>query len=105
MAEITQILQRITAGDEGAKDELVPLVYQQLRKIAQNQLAGEASPQMDATELVHEAYVRLIGPAHAPTVAYNKFAPSIEVISAGCNACCNSRSGSRSAFVYQVQWL
>ena len=63
MAEITQILQRMTAGDEGAKDELVPLVYQQLRKIAQNQLAGEACPQVDATELVHEAYVRLIGPA------------------------------------------
>ena len=64
MAEITEILQRIAAGDPQANDQLVPLVYQQLRQIAQKQLSSERDArQWDATELVHEAYVRLIGKA------------------------------------------
>ncbi len=62
MAEITQVLQRLSAGDRLALEELTPMVYQQLRQIAQRQLSAERHARnWDATELVHEAYVRLIG--------------------------------------------
>ncbi len=62
MSEITEILHRVAAGDQQAVEQLTPLVYQQLRKIAQNQLSeGNDARQWDATELVHEAYMRLIG--------------------------------------------
>ena len=64
MAEITQILQRISAGEQSAVEELTPLVYQQLRQVAQRQLSSENDARRwDATELVHEAYLRLIGDA------------------------------------------
>lgn len=64
MAEITKILQRLTAGEQAAMDELTPLVYQQLRKIAQRQLTAENDARRwDATELAHEAFIRLIGDA------------------------------------------
>ncbi len=62
MTEITQILNRIASGNRQAVEELTPLVYEQLRKIAQNQLATDSDRRRwDATELVHEAYLRLIG--------------------------------------------
>jgi len=62
MSEITQILHRLSSGDRAAVEELTPLIYQQLRQIAQNQLTSENDArQWDATELVHEAYMRLIG--------------------------------------------
>ena len=62
MPEITEILSRVAAGDQRAVEQLTPLVYQQLRQIAQNQLLeGNDARQWDATELVHEAYMRLIG--------------------------------------------
>ncbi len=61
MAEITQILQRLSNGDPLAAEELTPLVYQQLRKMAQRQLTAQSDARVwDATELVHEAYIRLI---------------------------------------------
>lgn len=64
MPEITEILQRLSSGNQAAVEELMPLVYQQLRKIAQNQLSAEHDARRwDATELVHEAYVRLVGNA------------------------------------------
>ncbi|MCA9166214.1 MAG: sigma-70 family RNA polymerase sigma factor, partial [Planctomycetales bacterium] len=60
--EITQILQRLSVGEKQAIRELTPLVYQQLRQIAQGQLTAENDARRwDATELVHEAYLRLIG--------------------------------------------
>lgn len=62
LTEITQILQRLSSGDRAAVDELTPLVYQQLRRIAQRQLVSENDARRwDATELVHEAYIRLLG--------------------------------------------
>jgi RNA polymerase sigma factor (TIGR02999 family) len=62
MAEITEILQRLSAGDRLANEELANLVYDQLRVVAQNQLAAEVNKRgWDATELVNEAYIRLIG--------------------------------------------
>ena len=64
MAEITEILQRVSTGDAAARAELTPLVYQELRQIAQRQLGAERDERgWDATELVHEAYLRLLGNA------------------------------------------
>lgn len=59
---ITEVLGRINAGEDRAADELLPLVYDQLRAAARNQMAGERQDHtLQATALVHEAYVRLVG--------------------------------------------
>ena len=61
MSEITQIIARIESGDHAASDELLPLVYQQLRQLAEAKLAQEKPGQtLQATALVHEAYLRLV---------------------------------------------
>lgn len=63
MADITQILSRIESGDPSAGDQLLPLVYDELRKLASMRLAQEKPGQtLQATALVHEAYLRLLGP-------------------------------------------
>jgi RNA polymerase sigma factor (TIGR02999 family) len=62
MADVTQILSAIEAGDPKAAAELLPLVYDELRKLAAARLAGEKPGQtLQATALVHEAYLRLVG--------------------------------------------
>jgi RNA polymerase sigma factor (TIGR02999 family) len=62
MNAVTTILSAIEAGDPHAAAELLPLVYDELRKIAAAQLAAEKSGQtLQATALVHEAYLRLVG--------------------------------------------
>jgi RNA polymerase sigma factor (TIGR02999 family) len=67
MADVTQILSAIEAGDPRAAAELLPLVYDELRKLAAARLAAERPGQtLQATALVHEAYLRLVGPADAP---------------------------------------
>jgi RNA polymerase sigma factor (TIGR02999 family) len=64
MSEMTRILDAITSGDQRASAELLPLVYNDLRKLAAQKLAQEKPGQtLDATALVHEAYLRLLGPA------------------------------------------
>jgi len=64
MSDVTQILSAIEAGDAKAAAELLPLVYDELRKLAAARLAGERPGQtLQATALVHEAYVRLTAPA------------------------------------------
>lgn len=64
MSEVTQILNRLNAGDPHAAEQLLPLVYQELRQLAAARLAQEKPGQtLDATALVHEAYLRLIGSA------------------------------------------
>jgi RNA polymerase sigma factor (TIGR02999 family) len=61
MAGVTQILDRIEQGDARASDQLLPLVYQELRRLAAQRLAHERPGQtLDATALVHEAYLRLV---------------------------------------------
>jgi RNA polymerase sigma factor (TIGR02999 family) len=61
MTEVTQILSAIEQGDPHAAERLLPLVYDQLRKLAARKLAHEAPGQtMEATALVHEAYLRLV---------------------------------------------
>lgn len=61
LQNVTQILERIRSGDPVAADELLPLVYDQLRTLAMAKLAHEKPGQtLVATALVHEAYVRLV---------------------------------------------
>lgn len=60
MAEITQILSSIEAGDPSAAEELLPIVYEELRKLATAKMEKEASGQtLQPTALLHEAYIRL----------------------------------------------
>jgi RNA polymerase sigma factor (TIGR02999 family) len=62
MPDVTQILQAVEAGDPQAAAALLPLVYDELRKLAAARLADEKPGQtLQATALVHEAYVRLVG--------------------------------------------
>src|SRR5262245_19328524 len=64
MSNVTRILSAIEQGDPNAAEQLLPLVYDELRKLAAQRLAQEKPGQtLDATGLVHEAYLRLIGPA------------------------------------------
>jgi RNA polymerase sigma factor (TIGR02999 family) len=66
MADVTRILSAIEAGDPSAAAELLPLVYDELRKLAATRLAGEKPGQtLQATALVHEAYLRLVGAEQA----------------------------------------
>jgi RNA polymerase sigma factor (TIGR02999 family) len=61
MKELTQILHRIEQGDRFAAGQILPLVYDELRKLAAQRLAQERPGQtLQATALVHEAYVRLV---------------------------------------------
>jgi RNA polymerase sigma factor (TIGR02999 family) len=61
MSEVTQILQALAQGDPAAADHLLPLVYDELRKLAAHRLAHQAPGQtLQPTALVHEAYLRLV---------------------------------------------
>src|SRR5262249_13091332 len=63
--DLTPILQAARAGDEGAAARLLPLVYNELRKLAQNRIAHLPPGQsLQPTALVHEVYLRLIGRHH-----------------------------------------
>src|SRR5262245_39452964 len=62
MSDVTRILSQIDAGDPKAVEQLLPLVYDELRKLAAAKLAHERPGQtLQATALVHEAYLRLVG--------------------------------------------
>jgi RNA polymerase sigma factor (TIGR02999 family) len=62
LSDITRILESIEHGDPKAADELLPLVYGELRKLAASRMANEAPNQtLQATALVHEAWLRLVG--------------------------------------------
>jgi len=70
MSEVTRILEAIDAGDPHAPDQLLPLLYDELRKLATAKLANEKPGQtLQATALVHEAYVRLVGTQSPPDAA------------------------------------
>ena len=61
MTDVTRILSAIEQGDSSAAEQLLPLVYDELRKLAARRMAQEAPGQtLQATALVHEAYVRLV---------------------------------------------
>ena len=62
MSDVTRILSKIKAGDQKSSEELLPLVYDELRKLATAKMANEIPGQtLQATALVHEAYIRLLG--------------------------------------------
>jgi RNA polymerase sigma factor (TIGR02999 family) len=66
MNEVTRILSAVEQGDPHAAEQLLPLVYDELRRLAAQKLAHEKPGQtLQATALVHEAYLRLVGPAEA----------------------------------------
>src|SRR5690349_7943548 len=61
MNEVTRVLSAIEGGEPHAAEQLLPLVYQELRKLAAQKLAQEKPGQtLEATALVHEAYIRLV---------------------------------------------
>jgi RNA polymerase sigma factor (TIGR02999 family) len=65
MSDVTHILAAIEQGDPHAAAQLLPLVYDELRRLAGAQMAREKPGQtLDATALVHEAYLRLVGEQH-----------------------------------------
>jgi RNA polymerase sigma factor (TIGR02999 family) len=67
MNEVTRILSGIVAGDPHAAEQLLPLVYDELRKLAAQKLAQEKPGQtLEATALVHEVYVRLVDTDQIP---------------------------------------
>jgi RNA polymerase sigma factor (TIGR02999 family) len=62
MSDVTRILSAVEAGDPSAAEELLPLIYDELRQLAALKLALEKPGQtLEATALVHEAYLRLVG--------------------------------------------
>jgi RNA polymerase sigma factor (TIGR02999 family) len=64
MSDVTRILSAVEKGEAGAAEQLLPLVYDELRKLAAKRLAQEKPGQtLQATALVHEAYLRLVGTA------------------------------------------
>jgi RNA polymerase sigma factor (TIGR02999 family) len=75
MSEVTHILSAIDAGDSHAAEQLLPLVYDELRRLAAAKLAQEKPGQtLQATALVHEAYIRLVaggGPERADEPRWN----------------------------------
>src|SRR5262245_5317912 len=66
MTDVTRILDQIDQGNPLAAEQLLPIVYVELRKLAASKLALEKPGQtLDPTGLVHEAYLRLVSPHHA----------------------------------------
>ena len=62
MSDVTRILSQIESGDQSAAEQLLPLVYEELRKLAAAKMAQEKPGQtLQATALVHEAYLKLVG--------------------------------------------
>ena len=69
MNDVTRILSAIEQGDPQAAEQLLPLVYDELRKLAAQRLAQEKPGQtLQATALVHEAYLRLVGRGRGPAL-------------------------------------
>src|SRR5690348_13585584 len=62
MSDVTQILERVQMGDGKAAEELLPLVYEELRKLANAKMAQQPPGQtLQPTALVHEAWLKLVG--------------------------------------------
>lgn len=62
MSDVTRLIEAANAGDRQAADQLLPLVYDELRKLAASKMIAESPGQtLNATGLVHEAYLRLVG--------------------------------------------
>jgi RNA polymerase sigma factor (TIGR02999 family) len=87
MSEVTRILAAVDAGDPGAVEQLLPLVYSELRKLAAQKLAHEKPGQtLQATALVHEAYLRLVGDQSPPVATGGLFANTGHFFAAAAEA-------------------
>ena len=74
MSEVTRILQAVNAGEGQAAEQLLPLVYEELRKLAASKMAREAPGQtLQPTALVHEAWLRLAGEQQAGWIGRAQF--------------------------------
>jgi RNA polymerase sigma factor (TIGR02999 family) len=72
MTDVTKLIEAVEAGDQKAAEELLPLVYNELRRLAKTRLSGEKVGQtLQATDLVHEAYQRLINVSDEEDVKWN----------------------------------
>jgi RNA polymerase sigma factor (TIGR02999 family) len=83
MSDVTRILSQIESGDPVAADQLLPLVYSELRQMAAAQMIREKPGQtLQATALVHEAYLRLLGSAATASFANRRhfFAAAAEAM-------------------------
>jgi RNA polymerase sigma factor (TIGR02999 family) len=81
MNEVTRILSAIEQGDPHAAEQLLPLVYEDLRKLAAQKLAEEKPGQtLQATALVHEAYLRLVDKAQPWNSRGHFFAAAVEAM-------------------------
>ena len=79
MSDVTDLVTRIEAGDAHAAEELLPMVYDELRRLASQRLAHEApGHSLQTTELVHEAYLRLVGTEQRWEGAAHFFAAAAE---------------------------
>src|SRR5260221_11542270 len=77
MSDVTRILEAIQQGDGRAADELLPLVYEQLRRLAAHKMANEMPGQtLQPTALVHEAWLRLTGGANQERNGRGPFFPA-----------------------------
>ena len=73
MNEVTQILDAIEHGHPEAAEQLLPLVYQELRRLAAHKMSAESGGHtLQATALVHEAWIRLVGPTGAGQSFHNR---------------------------------
>ncbi len=61
MSEVTRMIEQIETGDMATSDQLLPLVYKELHALARRRLAKNPHQSLQTTELVHEAYLRLVG--------------------------------------------
>ena len=76
MSDVTRILSAIEEGDPQASAQLLPLVYEEMRRLAAQKMARESPGQtLQATALVHEAYLRLVGEGAAPSDQDSAAAP------------------------------
>ncbi|MBL6754856.1 MAG: sigma-70 family RNA polymerase sigma factor [Planctomycetes bacterium] len=85
MAEVTQLLQALKAGDD-ASDELIEAVYGELRRLAATKLARERGQTLQATALVHEAWMRIAGPPEQTGAAQLRFENRAHFLGAAAEA-------------------
>lgn len=86
MSDVTRILNALRAGDVAANDQLIATLYGELRRIAARQLRQERAQTLDATALVHEAWMRILGPAEKADSAMTGFKNRAHFLGAAAEA-------------------
>lgn len=86
MSDVTRLLDALRAGDSGANDKLVTALYAELRRLAAGQLRHERAQTLDATALVHEAWMRISRPVDAPSGAIHEFRNRAHFLGAAAEA-------------------